>query len=63
VSNSQCTINGTGSGVSNSGNNSTATISITFSSSFGGAKNIYMFANDTNGFSTGGWQTVGTFTP
>ncbi len=60
-SNKQCTLNGSGSGVSISGNNLTLTLSITFKSAFSGSKNIYAFANDVYGNSTG-WQTVGTFT-
>jgi hypothetical protein len=60
-SNKQCTLNGTGSGVSTSGNNLTLTLSITFKGAFSGLKNIYALANDVYGNSTG-WQTVGTFT-
>jgi hypothetical protein len=61
LSNSQCTLNGTGSGTVNAGNNSTVTLSITFKAAFAGAKNIYMVAEDNNGNSTG-FQMRGTFT-
>jgi hypothetical protein len=60
-SNKQCTLNGSGSGVTISGNNLTLTLSITFKGAFSGVKNIYELANDGYGNSTG-WQTVGTFT-
>jgi hypothetical protein len=61
LSNSQCTLNSTGSGVVNSGNISTVSLSITFQRAFAGAKNIYMAADDTSGNSTG-FQMRGTFT-
>jgi hypothetical protein len=61
LSNSQCTVNSSGSGTSNSGNSSTLTLSITFKAAFAGAKNIYMSADDTHGGSSG-WQLRGTFT-
>ena len=60
-SNKQCVLNGTGSGVVNSGNTSTVTLSITFNSSFAGLKNVYIFAADSNG-NNSGWQTRGSFT-
>jgi hypothetical protein len=60
LSNSQCTLNGTGSGVTSAGNNVTATISITFKSSFAGAKSIYMYTADST--ANTGWQARGTYT-
>jgi sugar lactone lactonase YvrE len=61
LSNSQCTLNGPGTGVSSSGNNSTVTLSISFTPAFAGAKNIYLFADDGLGNSSG-YQLRGTFT-
>ncbi len=61
LQNSQCTINGTGSSVSASGNTLTLTLSITFNSpSFAGNRVIYMAARNS---STGnsGWQPMGTW--
>lgn len=58
--NTQCTLNGSGTGVSNSGANSTVTLNITFSSYFVGAKNIYMYADDTSG-NNSGFQLKGTY--
>ncbi len=60
LSNSQCTLSGAGSSVVNSGTTSTVTLSLTFSSAFTGAKNIYLYADDSTGNS--GWQTRGSFT-
>jgi hypothetical protein len=61
LSNSQCTLNGAGSGVSNSGNSSTVTLSIAFKAAFAGPKGIYLSADDTNG-NTIGFQTRGAYT-
>ena len=61
LQNSQCTINGTGSSVSASGNTLTLTLAITFSSSFAGNQVFYLAArNDNTGNS--GWQPVGSVT-
>ncbi len=57
--NSQCTINGTGSSVSASGNTLTLTLAITFASSFGGNKVIYMAARTNT--QNSGWQALGTW--
>ncbi|MGD1092491.1 MAG: hypothetical protein ABSB35_10945, partial [Bryobacteraceae bacterium] len=61
ASNSQCTINGTGSSASGSGNTLTLTLAITFSSSFAGNKIFYMASADT-GTGNSGWQTPATWT-
>jgi parallel beta-helix repeat protein len=61
LSNSQCTLNGSGSGVANSGNNSTVTYSVTFNSGYAGTKNLYLYAGDTLGSNTG-FVTKGSFT-
>ena len=63
LSNSQCTLNSTGTGiVSNSGNTSTVNFSVTFKSSYFGAKSLYLYCDDIAGNSTG-YQLAGTFTP
>jgi hypothetical protein len=59
LSNSQCTINGTGSSVSASGNTLTLTLSITFTSAFSGNKIVYMAARSNT--QNSGWQALGTW--
>jgi uncharacterized repeat protein (TIGR01451 family) len=61
ASNSQCTINGTGSSASGSGNTLTLTLGITFNSSFAGNKIFYLASADTD-TGNSGWQTPGTWT-
>lgn len=59
ASNSQCTINGTGSSITNSGNILTLVLNMSFSPSFGGNRVFYIAArNNTTGNS--GWQAVGS---
>ena len=58
VSNSQCTIQGTGSAASGSGNTLSLTLNMSFSGSFGGNKVLYLAARDTAA-SNSGWQTMG----
>ncbi len=58
VSNSQCTIRGTGSSAVGSGNNLTLTLNISFSASFTGSRVIYTAARD-NGSGNSGWKTIG----
>ena len=60
LTNSQCTLNGLGTGINNSGNTSTVTVSLTFNPSYAGAQNIYLLANDTTG-SSSVWLTLGTY--
>jgi hypothetical protein len=62
LSNGQCTLNNSGTGVSNSGNTATVTFSVTFNGGYTGTKNLYLFATDVFGNSTG-YPTVGTFVP
>jgi hypothetical protein len=57
--NSQCTINGTGSSVSASGNTLTLTLAITFTSAFAGNKIFYMAARSNT--QNSGWQALGTW--
>ena len=58
VSNSQCTISGTGSSAVGSGNTLTLTLNVTYKTPFLGNKVIYTAARDQPGNSTG-WSTVG----
>src|ERR1700730_10391197 len=62
VSNSQCTLSGTGSSFSKSGNNLTLSIALTFSGTFTGQKNAYLYAAGNNGLNSG-WVLKGTWTP
>jgi hypothetical protein len=59
LQNSQCVINAAGSSSSGSGNNLTLKVAVTFQTTFGGAKNIYMDAYDG---ADSGWQQKGTWT-
>ncbi len=60
LSNSQCTLNGTGSVVTGSGSNLNVTANLTFLAAFTGSKNIYGLAVDSGGLNSG-WQTLGTW--
>jgi hypothetical protein len=62
ASNSQCTLNGTGSSFTTSGNNLTLNVALTFSSGFVGTKNVYMYATGNSG-ATVGWTAMGTWIP
>jgi len=61
VSNSQCTLTGTGSSVSTSGNNLTFNAALTFSGSFGGLKNSYLYVAGKSASSA--WVQEGNWTP
>ncbi len=58
VSNSQCTLSAAGSSYSVSGNMATLTVALTFSGSFGGPKNVYLRAWETDGANSG-WVQAG----
>src|SRR5579884_1586005 len=60
VSNSQCTVDAGNSSVSGSGNTLTLKLSLSFTPSFAGLKNLYAYAQD-NGSVNSGWKTVGTW--
>jgi hypothetical protein len=60
LQNSQCTVSGSGSSATGSGNNLTVSLALGFKSSFAGAKNTYMQVAGTGGDS--GWQQKGTWT-
>ena len=56
ISNSQCTLSGTGTAVSTAGNKMTVTVALTFSGSFSGSQNVYLEANGGN--SSSGWRDM-----
>ncbi len=60
LSNSQCTLNGPGTSVINTGVTSTLTLSLTFKPAFTGAKSIFLYADDLFG-NNSNWQLLGTF--
>jgi len=62
LSNSQCTVNGTGTSASGLNQTLTLTLSVKGTAAFIGTKNIYMKAFDSEG-SNSGWQNRGTWTP
>jgi len=62
VSNSQCTISGTGALVTSSGNNLTVAVPVTFLTTFTGSQNVYLSATDDEGL-TSGWQPLGIWIP
>ncbi|MBL8237560.1 MAG: hypothetical protein JNM66_09090 [Bryobacterales bacterium] len=61
VSNTNCTLAGTGLGFSGSGATLTVTLPLTFKSPFSGTHNFYVNVNDATGRTTG-WVTAGTWT-
>jgi len=60
VSNSQCTLAGTGSSYHTVGNTATLTVALTFTGTT--AQNVYLHATEMNG-SASGWVEEGTWTP
>ena len=61
VSNSQCTVSGTGGSVTTNGNQLTVNLPITFKPPFAGARNVYVYVDDSANLNSG-WQTKGTWT-
>ena len=61
VSNSYCSISGSGASVTVSGTTLSATVPVTFQSVFAGPKNEYAIAYDADRLSSG-WQQMGTWT-
>jgi hypothetical protein len=61
ASNSQCTLAGTGSSFSTSGDDLTLQIALTFTGTFAGRQNVYLYATGTTANS--GWAKKGTWTP
>ena len=62
LSNSQCTITGSGTSVVKSGNNLTLNLAVIASGTYTGKKSIFMYASDNNSANTG-WVNRGTWTP
>jgi hypothetical protein len=61
LQNSQCTVNGSGSSATASGNNLTVNVALTFQGAFEESKTNYLYAQDTSG-SASGWQAKGSWT-
>ena len=58
----QCGISGIGASVTRNGNRLTVSVPVTFNVPvFAGAKNVYLYADDTSNFSSG-WKTLGVWT-
>jgi hypothetical protein len=62
LSNRQCSINGSGTSVTWSGDNVTLNLAVTASSTYSGSQNIYMYASDNSGANSG-WANKGTWAP
>jgi len=62
ASNSQCTLNAGSSSVSSSGNNLKLNVTLGFSGTFVGAKNVYLYSAGFSGKNSG-WVKEGTWTP
>jgi hypothetical protein len=61
LSNSKCTVNGSGSSVSASGTTLTQNVALSFAAGFAGTKNVFLSASD-NADASSGWQQRGTWT-
>jgi hypothetical protein len=62
ISNSQCTITGSGTSVVKSGDSLALNLEVTASSTYTGKQNIFMYADDSSSANTG-WVDKGTWTP
>jgi YVTN family beta-propeller protein len=62
LSNSQCTITGSGTSVVSSGDNLTLNLAVTASSTYTGTQNLFLFGEDNRGAKTG-WVREDTWTP
>jgi len=61
INNSQCTVNAAGSSAAVSVNNITVSVALSFSGTFGGAKNLWLGVNDVSGAESG-FQELGMWT-
>jgi hypothetical protein len=61
LGNSQCSLNVSASTAALSGNTLTLNLAMTFQAAFAGAENIYLYATDISG-ATSGWQQLGAWT-
>ena len=62
MSNSQCTVNGTGSSAAGSGNTLTLTLNVSFTPAFAGNRIFYTAAGNAAGTENSGWQALGAWT-
>jgi len=62
IANSQCTLNAANSSATGNGNNLTLVVSLTFTSSFGGQRHIWMQASDYKNISSN-WLVYGVWFP
>jgi hypothetical protein len=62
LSNSQCTISGSGSSVARSGDTLTLNLAVTASSTYTAQQNIFLYADDNSSANTG-WKNKGTWAP
>jgi hypothetical protein len=62
ISNSQCTVSGSGTSVVKSGDNLTLNLAVTASSTYTGKQTVFLYAGDNNATNTG-WVSKGTWTP
>jgi len=62
ASNSQCTLNAASSSVTTLGNNLTLNAALTFSGTFLGARNVYLYAAGSSGLNSA-WHKEGAWTP
>jgi len=60
VGNSQCTLQGSSTALTGSGNNLTLTVTVTFQHAFAGAKSTFMWVQNAAG--TANWQNMGNWT-
>lgn len=61
VSNSQCTVNGTGSSVGGNGTTLTLTLNMSFTPGFAGNRIFYTAARDSSDTKNSGWQSLGAW--
>jgi hypothetical protein len=61
VSNSQCTVNASGSSATLNGNQLTLVLNISFINAFGGNRIVYAAARDSTDANNSGWQALGTW--
>ena len=62
VSNSECTLSAGSSSVTTAGNDLVLNVALTFSDTFVGSKNVYLYAAGLGGLATG-WVEKGSWTP
>jgi probable HAF family extracellular repeat protein len=63
LSNSQCVLQGAGTSASGSGDTLTLTLALHFRGSVPATRNVYLWASDRGGPTSGNWQLSGTWSP